>query len=206
MDDQPVMISALEHYSYCPRQFALIHIEQGFEDNLHTLRGHAAHARVDVPKREWRKGVWVETALPLHGFALGLIGRADAVEFETDGTPYPVEYKHGPKRVRLHDDVQLAAQALCLEEMFGRPVPKGAIYHVTSKHRREVLIGEDLRAEVHRLLAEIRALIAAGRTPAPVNDARCRNCSLIQLCQPQGFAQRQSLSQLRAHLYEVEDP
>lgn len=206
MDDQPVMISALEHYSYCPRQFALIHIEQGFEDNLHTLRGHAAHARVDVPKSEWRKGVRVETALPLHGFTLGLTGRADAVEFEADGTPYPVEYKHGPKRVRAHDDVQLAAQALCLEEMFGRPVPKGAIYHVTSKHRREVLIDDALRGEVHRLLAEIRTLIAAAHTPAPVNDARCRHCSLIQLCQPQGFSQPQSLSQLRANLFEVEDP
>lgn len=200
------MISALEHYSYCARQFALIHVEQLFADNVHTQRGHAAHARVDVPKSEHRRGVKVETALPLHSFTLGLTGRADAVEFEADGTPFPVEYKHGPKRQRAHDDLQLAAQALCLEEMFGQPVPRGAIYHVTSRHRREVAIDETLRAAVVATLAAIRAVIAAGRTPAPVHDARCRECSLKALCQPEAFTEAANLSAQRAKLFEVDDP
>src|SRR5438552_3319316 len=116
--DNPIMISALEHYSYCPRQCALIHQEQTFSENLYTLRGRAVHEQVDEPEAVVEKGVRVERALPLWSNRLGLVGKADVVEFRGE-TPYPVEYKHGPPREKEHDELQLCAQALCLEEMTG---------------------------------------------------------------------------------------
>ena len=118
-DDDLIMISALEHYSYCPRQYALIHQEQTYDENLYTLRGRAVHKQVDEPEYEVAHGVRVERALSLWSDRLGLIGRADVVEFH-GATPYPVEYKHGPRRQKEHDDLQLCAQALCLEEMTGQ--------------------------------------------------------------------------------------
>jgi len=138
--DDLIMLSALQHYSYCPRQCALIHEEQSFSENTHTARGNAVHSLVDLEGYELRAGIRIERALPLVSEKLGLIGKADVVEFLPDGSPYPVEYKHGPRRQRTHDDIQLAAQALCLEEMMDRPVPMGAIYHASSHRRREVSI------------------------------------------------------------------
>lgn len=151
------MLSALEHYSYCPRQYALIHLEQAFDHNVHTKRGDAVHEHVDVPGVELREGVRIERALPVWCERLGLIGKCDIVEFDRDGTPYPIEYKHGAKRVKEHDDLQLAAQALCLEEMTGKAVLKGAIYHFTSRRRREVNISTALRESVNAVIANIRA-------------------------------------------------
>lgn len=199
-----VMLSALQHYSYCPRQCALIHLDQQFADNLHTARGEAAHALVDMPGMEKRAGCRLERALPLFHDGLGLIGVADMVEFQPDGAPYPVEYKYGPKRARGHDDVQLAAQALCLEAMTGQAVPKGAIYHVSSHRRREVAITPALREQVVALTEAVRALLRDGHLPPPANDARCKGCSLIELCQPDasGAETRQAL---RASLFAVDD-
>jgi CRISPR-associated exonuclease Cas4 len=184
MLDDLLPISALQHWSYCPRQCALIHIEQQFAENVHTLRGQAVHARVDVPQIDVLPGRTVERAMPLWHEGLGLIGKADVVEFLADGTPYPVEYKHGPKRKKLHDELQLCAQALCLEDMLGRPVPMGAIYHASSKRRREVSIDQSLRTQTCDAIKATRALLAQSTLPAPANDARCRACSLIGLCQP----------------------
>ena len=156
-DLDPLPLSALQHWAYCPRQCGLIHLEQAFDDNLHTLRGQAVHSTVDKPGVEVRAGLRVERALPLWSDALGLIGKADVVEFEPDGTPYPVEYKHGSRNkaadIAACDDVQLAAQALCLEEMTGRAVCEGAIYYASSKRRRVVSIGEALRAQVLNIAA-----------------------------------------------------
>jgi CRISPR-associated exonuclease Cas4 len=203
--DDFIMLSALQHYSYCPRQCALIHEEQSFADNLHTARGNAVHALVDLAGYELRAGVRMERALPLVCERLGLIGKADMVEFLPDGTPYPVEYKHGPRRQRTHDDIQLAAQALCLEEMTGHPVPVGAIYHATSHRRREVSITSDLRQLVESTTLAIRAMLQAGQMPPAVNDSRCRECSLIEICQPQMLAEETRRRALRAHLFRVED-
>ncbi len=201
----PIMLSALEHWSYCPRQCALIHLEQAFADNVHTARGNAVHALVDMPGYESRPGVRIERALPLFCERLGLIGKADIVEFLPDGTPYPVEYKHGTKRQKTHDDLQLAAQALCLEEMTGKPVPKGAIYHASSHLRREVLITADLRQQVEDTTLAIRAMLQHAVMPSPVNDARCRECSLIELCQPAMLGDRQRQCVARANLFMAED-
>lgn len=206
MDDQPIPLSALQHYSYCPRQYALIHIEQAFEENVHTLRGQAVHERVDMPVGEDRRdGMRVERALPLFHDELGLIGKADVVEFLADGTPYPVEYKHGPRRQRQHDDLQLAAQAMCLEAMLGKAVAEGAIYHAASRRRRVVKIDAALRAKVVELIAAIRQIQASGQLPAPANDARCEQCSLIDLCQPSVLGDRLRLHTLRGQLFEPGD-
>jgi len=190
----PVPLSALQHWRYCPRQCALIHLEQVFAENVYTMRGQALHARADQPGVEVRAGFRVERALPLFCDRLGLVGKADVVEFAPDGTPYPVEYKHGSRNKKASiaacDDLQLAGQALCLEEMTGRPVPEGALFYSSSKRRRIVAIDEALRADVETTVTAIRAMLAAGRMPPPVNDERCRACSLRDLCQPAALAAR----------------
>jgi len=205
-DADPIPLSALQHWAYCPRQCALIHLEQAFEDNVFTLRGQADHARADQPGMELRSGLRVERALPVFSDRLGLIGKADVVEFAPDGTPYPVEYKHGSRNKKASiaacDDLQLAGQALCLEEMSGRPVPEGALYYATSKRRRAVPISPALRAAVENAAAEIRAMLAAGRTPPPVNGERCRACSLRDLCQPEALSHAAEMASLRDALFD----
>lgn len=199
---QSIAISALQHWSYCPRQCALIHTEQVFADNVYTARGNAAHTKVDQPGAERTGTVRLERAMPLWSDRLGLIGRADLVEFEADGSPYPIEYKHGPRRQHKHDDLQLAAQAMCLEEMTGKAVPLGAIYHFSSRHRREVEITQSLRTDVEHATQQVRALLAAGKLPPPVNDARCRHCSLKEICQPQAMAARNKYKHLLEDLHQ----
>lgn len=203
--DDPIMISALQHYSYCPRQCALIHQEQVFDENVYTLRGRALHERVDEPDSQCEDGVRVERALPLYCERLGLIGKADVVEFHAADVPYPVEYKHGPRRPKEHDDLQLAAQALCLEEMTGKKVMHGAIYHHGSRRRREVEIGDALRKQVEETTAAVRALLQSGKLPPPVNDERCRHCSLNEICQPEALAETEKLHVLREHLFDPGD-
>lgn len=204
--NDPLPLSALEHWSYCPRQCCLIHAEQAFEENIHTLRGQAVHARVDEPGVEAGfDGRRIARALPLWCDRLGLVGKADVVEFLADGTPYPVEYKHGKKREKLHDDLQLAGQALCLEEMTGRAVPYGAIYHASSRRRREVAISLALRQAVEAAVVEVRAVLSRLTLPPPVNDARCRNCSLADLCQPAALAEKARQARLAAMLFDPGD-
>lgn len=181
---EPVPLSALQHWAYCPRQCALIHQEQAFEENVHTARGQAVHHLVDQPGYEVKAGVRIERALPLWSERLGLIGKADLVEFHPDGTVFPVEFKHGRKRRAEHDDIQLAAQALCLEEMLGRAVTRGAIYHASSHRRREVPIDDRLRRLVAETADAIRAMLTSERLPPPVNDRRCDECSLQSICAP----------------------
>ena len=198
----PIMLSALEHFSYCPRQYALIHIEQGFDDNVHTKRGDAVHERVDEPGVDLREGMRIERALPVWSEEFGLIGKCDVVEFNRDGVAYPVEYKHGTKRVKEHDDLQLAAQAMCLEEMIGKPVPKGAIYHFSSRRRREVSVTLVLREKVAKVLAAIRVIIGSGQLPKPVNDKRCDQCSLKEICQPSAVGNTSAIANAHRALFE----
>ena len=166
----------MQHWRYCPRQCGLIHLEQVFDDNLATLRGQAVHTKADLPGVDTAKGVRVERALPLWHDALGLIGKAD--------------------------DLQLAAQALCLEAMTGQPVPEGALYYASSKRRRVVPITAQLRADVAQTAQAIRHMLASGQLPPPLTGAqaaqRCKGCSLQERCQPQAthaslMAARQSL-------------
>ena len=199
-DTNPIAISALQHYAYCPRQCALIHIEQVFEDNVYTARGQAVHRLVDTPGYEIKAGVKVERALPLWSDRLGLIGKADVVEFHPGGGVFPVEFKHGRKREKIHDDIQLAAQAMCLEEMLGVTVPLGAIYHASSRRRREVKITPELRHIVEATVDAIRQMIEQRVLPPPVNDERCHACSLIEICQPAALADATRLKRLHDEL------
>jgi CRISPR-associated exonuclease Cas4 len=178
-----VPLSALEHFSYCPRQCALIHVDQVFDENVFTLRGRAVHEKVDEPGTEETEGMRVEKALPLWSRRYGLTGKADIVEFH-EGVPYPVDYKHGPRRKKEHDDLQLCGQALCLEEMTGLGVPKGAIYHFSSRRRREVVFTDVLRERTVFIARRVREMLREKTLPEPVNDARCPNCSLVEACMP----------------------
>lgn len=180
-----IPISALNHYAYCPRRCALIHVEQTFEENLYTLRGNHLHERTDQPDESgWQEGVRVERALPLWSKRLGLIGKADVVEFHGE-IPHPVEYKSGPNRQYDNDDLQLCAQALCLEEMTGHSVLRGAIYHHSSRKRREVEFTAVLRVRVVEVTRAIRTMLASKQLPPPVNDHRCTHCSLRESCMPE---------------------
>jgi CRISPR-associated exonuclease Cas4 len=182
--DDPIPISALQHYVYCPRQCALIHLEQVWSENLYTQRGNRAHESVDIPEGMVREGIHIERALPLWSERLGLVGQADVVEF-VDGVPYPVEHKVGSRWAKKADEVQLCAQGLCLEEMFQVPVTEGALFYKASRRRREVAFSPELRAEVLAVVSAVRLLLRQTRLPPPVADARCPNCSLIDACMPE---------------------
>ncbi len=196
------MLSALQHYSYCPRQCALIHQEQTFTDNVFTVKGNLAHKRVDSGESGIEEGIRVERSLPLFSEQYQLTGKADVVEFFPDGRPYPVEYKHGSRQKKIHDDVQVAAQALCLEEMTGFTVSEGAIYHHKSHRRRVVKISDELRHYTIDLIDKVHTLVASGIMPEPVDDrAICRACSLRQACQPELVAGRQRITDMKNSLF-----
>jgi CRISPR-associated exonuclease Cas4 len=194
-DLELIGLSALAQFVYCSRRCALIYTEGVWQDNAFTTGGTLLHERADTTETELLEGVRVLRGLSLWSDVLGLSGRADIVELLRDGTPFPVEYKHGAKKrpvltpeglnlLTLESDVQLCAQALCLEEMMRLPVPRGAVYHAKSRHRRNVEFTPALRQKTLEVIASVRSLLEAGVTPDPVNDARCPNCSLIDDCMP----------------------
>lgn len=187
-DDDLIPLSALQHYLYCPRQCALIHIEQLWAENRHTAEGRLLHARADEPKTEQRHDVRTATAMPLVNQTLGIVGVADVVEFHQVGEEeriYPVEYKRGRPKKHRADEVQLCAQGLCLEAMFGQPVSEGAFFYGETRRRKAVPFDEILRALTLDVIQATRALLESRRTPsAEYQPRRCDACSLIELCQP----------------------
>ncbi|MCB1897006.1 MAG: CRISPR-associated protein Cas4 [Zoogloeaceae bacterium] len=192
MDDELIPLSALQHYLYCPRQCALIHVERLWAENRQTAEGRILHDRADQPQVEHRHGVRTVTAMPLAAPELGIAGIADVVEFHVDGsgeTPYPVEYKRGRPKAHHADRVQLCAQGLCLEAMFGRAVPEGALFYGTTRRRLVVPLNEEMRDLTRETIRATRAMLATGRTPLATYDAkRCDACSLLDLCQPRLLA------------------
>ena len=182
-----VMLSALQHYAFCPRQCALIHLEQIWTENAQTTRGHQNHERAHAGGSEERGGVKTLRGLQLLSRQHRLWGVADVVELH-GGQPVPVEYKSGKAKPRLADEIQLCAQALCLEEMFGCEIPQGFIYHAASHKRREVDFTPALRGEVLKARDGVLTLLQTRRLPAPAADDRCQFCSLFDECEP--FAPR----------------
>jgi CRISPR-associated exonuclease Cas4 len=183
-----IPLSALQHAVYCLRQAALIHIERLWAENRLTAEGRVVHLSTHEAGSRKMKGVRRVTSLPIACRALGLGGTADLVEFRPTGdgeTPYPVEFKRGkPKRHRA-DEVQLCGQALCLEEMTGRKVPRGALFYGETKRRAEVIFDAELRALTLHTVAKLREIFGSGRTPPAVYKAGlCRACSLLELCRP----------------------
>ncbi|MER3403987.1 MAG: CRISPR-associated protein Cas4 [Chloroflexota bacterium] len=199
-----VPISAVEHYSYCPRQCALIYVEQTFDDNLYTLRGRLLHSRVHSGGEETTpEGVRVLRGIPLWSERLGLRGKADVVELHPEG-PYPVEYKSGRRQGR-HPDLQLCAQALCLEEMLGLPVRRGAIFYAGVRRRHEVVFNAELREQTIGGIEAVRRMLRQQELPEAPNDRRCLNCSLIHSCLPGAVSARARLRGFQGALFHVWD-
>jgi len=196
-DSDLLPLSALQHYIYCPRQCALIHVEQQWVENRYTAEGRAQHDRVDRPEHETRDGIRTEYAVLLRSLRLGLIGKADAIEFHSDlkseisnmKSPvrvFPVEHKRGRPKPTHCDWVQLCAQAICLEETMGVEIEEGAIFYGTPRRRQNVEFSSDLRKETEQTAAALHALIQSGKTPpAEYDKKKCDACSLLEICMPQ---------------------
>ena len=183
-EDDLLPLSALQHLLYCERQCALIHIEQAWSENRFTAEGRLAHDHVHSAGHEIRGDVRIARDLSLRSLRLGLIGKADVVEFH-GATPYPVEHKRGHSKTNRCDEVQVCAQALCLEEMLGKPVPEGALFYGEPRRRTLVTFDPALRAETEAAAARLHRLLESGRTPPAVYDkAKCECCSLLDLCKP----------------------
>lgn len=183
-----VPISALQHWLFCPRQCALIHLEQVWEENRLTAEGRVLHERVDRGGAEKRRDVKRVFSLPIRSLRVGLTGKADVVEFhrQLDGSwvPYPVEHKRGRRKREDWDRVQLCAQALCLEEMLGVPVAEGALFYGAEQRREVVALDGDLRRETEGVAAAVHRMFTEGRTPPPEYAKRCDSCSLVGTCRP----------------------
>lgn len=183
MISEPIVpISAIEHFAYCPRQCALIHCDGVWADNAHTIRGSRSHRRVDSGEHRRERGRYVLRAIPLWSEALGLSGRADAVEIER-GTVRPVEYKSGVRHGSAAD-LQLCAQALCLEEMLGVEVPEGFVWYGGPRRRVRVELTAALRDQVVEVVEQIREQLNAAVLPEAPNDQRCEECQLQYHCLP----------------------
>lgn len=198
-DADLVALSALQHYLYCPRQCALIHIEQAWAENTATAEGRLAHERVHAVESEVRRGVRTVTGMPLRSDRLGVSGIADVVELHlaADGAwrPVPVEHKRGRPKAHRADEVQLCAQAMALEEMFAVEITTGALFYGQPRRRTAVTFDLILRALTQEVAAATHALIADGRTPRMDYDkTRCDGCSLIELCRPQATGAARSAS------------
>jgi CRISPR-associated exonuclease Cas4 len=182
-DETVIPISAIEHHEYCPRQCALIFIDGLWEENPHTIAGGRAHRRVDSGSSRTERGRLVLRTIPLWSEGFGLSGRADAVEIERDGRVTPVEYKSGVRHGRTAD-LQLCAQALCLEEMLGVEIPQGYIWYGAWRRRWPVAIDDELRRTTVGAIGAIRALLVEDALPAAPADERCRTCQLEGHCLP----------------------
>ena len=192
-EDDLLMISALQHLLFCPRQCALIHIEQQWTENRYTAEGKIMHERVDEVGRESRGRIRTVFGLPLRSLRLGLSGRADAVEYHRQDDepgetsfwqPFPVEYKRGKPKKNNSDLVQLCAQAICLEEMLTCSVPEGAIYYGKPRRRMAVIFDDTLRKETTDAARRLHELIESGSTPQAKYEKKCDSCSLLSLCIP----------------------
>lgn len=186
-----VPLSALQHWLYCPRQCALIHVEQVWAENHATADGQVKHARVNAQGAEVRRGVRTLTGMPLRSFRLGVSGVADVVELHREGKtwrPYPVEHKRGRPKTHRADEVQLCAQAMALEEMFDTEIAEGALFYGMSRRRTVVAFDDCLRELTVRTARDVHTCIAAGSTPVAAYEAgRCDPCSLLELCRPRSL-------------------
>jgi CRISPR-associated exonuclease Cas4 len=178
-------ISALQHLLYCDRQCALIHIERLWEENFLTAEGRVLHERAHEGPSESRPGIRVTRGLTLVSRRLGLQGEADVVEFHRNGSVVPIEYKRGKPKGHRADEVQLCAQAFCLEEMLELKIWQGFLFYGKTRRRLEVAFDAELRALTESLALRLHELIASGETPPPVFEAKkCSACSLMEVCIP----------------------
>lgn len=187
-EDALLPLSALQHLVFCPRQCALIHLEGVWDSNEYTAEGDLLHAHVHKLGCETRGEIRIEHAVALRSLQLGLAGVADCVAFTRNAdriiAAFPVEYKRGKPKPHRADEVQLCAQALCLEEMLGIAVPSGALFYGKTRRRKPVEFDEPLRTLTRDAAAQLHLLFDTRVTPPPVYDKKCRLCSLINHCMP----------------------
>lgn len=199
-------ISALQHMAYCPRQFALIHVEQAWEENFFTAHGQVLHQRVDAGTPEQRGNVRYERSVSVYSIQLGLSGKLDLLEVDTSagGTRYfPVEYKRGKPKVADWDRIQLCAQAMCLEEMREISITEGAMWYWQERKRQSVSIDQALRDATMHAIQLAREILVSGRTPPPVKEkSRCKACSLVELCVPDTIRKDHSASYVTQMFHE----
>jgi CRISPR-associated exonuclease Cas4 len=197
-EDDLIQLSALQHFAYCPRQCALIHVEQVWSENVFTAEGRIMHDKADSNKYESRGNVCIDYSVPLRSLRLGLIGKADVVEFhrQPDGSwlPFPVEYKRGKPKADDCDKIQLCAQAICLEEMLSVEIKEGALFYGQTRRREDVVFDAALRAETDDIANKTRDLIAAGITPKAEYSKKCDKCSLLELCMPKTCGKKDAAS------------
>lgn len=187
MEIDTIAISALQHVAYCPRQFALIHLEQAWEENYFTAQGKVLHERVDAAEPEQRGNVRFERAVSVYSAVLSLSGKLDLLEIagKTDKQYFPVEYKRGKPKVEDWDRIQLCAQAICIEEMRGASITEGAMWYWQERRRERVQIDSTLREVTLAAIAQAREILASNKTPMPtLNKSRCKACSLKEICAP----------------------
>lgn len=207
IEDDLLMLSALQHILFCERQCALIHIEQVWVENMFTAQGRIMHERVDQTGHESRRNVRLEFGVPIRSLRLGLIGKADMVEFhrQADGgwLPFPVEYKRGRPKKENWDKVQLCAQGLCLEEMLGVIIFGGALFYGKNRRRQEVAFDDDLRQQTENTARMLHRLIAGGITPLPVYGKKCDTCSLKNICLPKTLGKRRRVENYLRQSLEI---
>lgn len=196
-------LSLLNDFLYCSRRAALKVVEGVRSENKHTVLGDIVHEHADLPGYEAAKGVTLLRALPVWSERLGLSGKCDVVELLANGSLVPIEYKKGKRRAFENDDAQLCAQALCLEEMFGRRIDHGSVFHVASKRRREVEFTPELRTLVERSLAELRELLNSQRVPPAVFKPACEECSLFEICLPKATSEDSRAQRLARQLFQT---
>ncbi len=209
-EDDLIMISALQHYVYCPRQCALIHVEDAWHENVFTVRGNILHEKVDTDTYETRGTKKTVRGLRIHSFHFGIVGRCDVVEFFAKGESLPagrhgasggrdikngeeimpVEFKSGEPKENISDKVQLCAQALCLEEMLNTTITHGAFFYEKIRRRDIVEIDKTLRAQTEGIIASVREIVSKKIVPTADYAAKCRNCSLYSICQPKAMNNR----------------
>ncbi len=205
-EDDLILISALQHYVYCPRQCALIHVEDVWRENVFTVRGDILHEKVDTDTYETRGTLKTVRGLRIHSYRLGIVGRCDVVEFKQskiskDKTEViPVEFKSGEPKDNISDKVQLCAQAFCLEEMLNTTVQRGEFFYGKIRRRIQVEIDDQLRKQTEEIIANIRELVTNKRTPAAEYSEKCRNCSLESICLPKAMNDKK-LKQYMNDLY-----
>ncbi len=195
-ENELLLLSALQHFLFCRRQWALIHLEQVWSENYFTAQGRTLHEKTHKSEAENRPGIRIVRGLRIHSFRLGLVGQADVVEFhkgdtgiKLDGTsgfwqPYPVEYKRGKAKPDNCDRVQLCAQAICLEEMLSCQVPQGALFYGTPRRREQVELSGQLRTQTEQAAIKIHQLYESRQTPKAVYGKKCKSCSLFTVCMP----------------------
>ena len=199
-DDDMLMLSGIQHYMFCPRQWALIHIEQQWDENRLTAEGQLLHQNVDNPAYRQKNGdIITLRAVHIASHTLGLYGITDAIELSPSDNsadaithprypgfwkPFPVEYKHGHRKSDESDEVQLTAQVICLEEMYGIHIPKAALFYHETRHREVVQIDDHLRQLTFALSNDMHKIFESGITPQAEVNKRCKNCSLIDICAP----------------------